>query len=170
MRQNKQKVDRRLEEQKLQQTLLIVSEEKERDRKQAAEFQNQKLQLEAQKLEQAPDDKSKDRDFQVNKFDDLARLAQEILEQCLSEVSLDDVTISALERASDNMASCDLGTILGKEYSDVQNNLFTGISEKAKIKIIEISNQIKFLEFDQVYSVRKRNKIAGVMPYVADLQ
>ena len=36
------------------------------------------------------------------------------------------------------VASCDLGAILGKEYSDVQNNLVTGILEKAKIKIIEI--------------------------------
>ena len=111
----------------MQQTLPQDSKEKER--KQAAEFQNQKLQqIEAQKLEQAYDDKSKDRDFQVNKFDVLAKLSQEILEQCLSELSLDDMSISALVHASDNIfeyhrqfcvASCDF---LGKEYSDVQQH------------------------------------------------
>ena len=90
-----------LEEQKLQQILLHDSEEKERDRKQAAKFQNQKLQLEELKLELSSDDKSKDRDFQENKFDALARLAQEILEQSQGEVSLDDMSISALLRASD---------------------------------------------------------------------
>ena len=167
VRPNKKKPDRRLEVQKLPQTLLHDSEEKERDRKQAAEFQNQKLQLEAQKLEQASDDKSKDRDFQVNKFDALVRLAQEILEQCLSEVTLDAMSISVLVPVSDNIfkyhrrfrvASCDLGAILGKEYSDVQNNLVTGISEKAKFKMIEIFNQIKVLEVDQVYPRQKESQ------------
>ena len=53
---------------------------------------------------------------------------------------------------------CDISAILGKEYSDVQNNIVTEISKKVKIKIIEISNQIKVLEVDQVYSRQKESQ------------